>query len=166
MPKLIKERKHTKAPEVSDYDRINRTEERARMKLHGVASMQELIGVDEAGLGSLFGCFLTAACIVPESVVLKELNDSKKLSEKERERLFEKIVETPGIIYHYHVTERDEVDRVGVYQANHDAMVLCIEQVLKASNAEKRHVALIDGNKVPKHLTACLGDAIVKGDAK
>jgi ribonuclease HII len=75
-------------------------------------------------------------------------------------------MECTDIVYHYQVTDRAEIDRVGIHQANHNAMVICIDKVLEKSMIKQPHLALIDGNKLPKHLKACPAEAIVKGDTK
>ena len=71
---------------------MRRTEERAALARHGLDRLHQIIGVDEAGLGPLLGCILTAACIVPEEVEFPELNDSKQMSEAARESAYEKII--------------------------------------------------------------------------
>jgi hypothetical protein len=56
-------------------------------------------GVDEAGRGPLAGPVVAAACIIPASVMIPGVNDSKKLTEGKREELYSQIISTPGVIY-------------------------------------------------------------------
>ncbi len=98
-------------------------------------------GVDEAGRGPLAGPVCAAAVILPRNLLIPGLDDSKKLSEKSRERLYEAIVsqaEAYGIAF---ATER-EIDELNILNATFLAMNRAIEML-----SVKPSIALIDGNR-------------------
>ncbi len=118
-------------------------------------------GVDEAGRGPWAGPVVAAAVIfedqkLPELLV-KHLNDSKKLNEKRREELFDVIQEKA--IWAIAEATVEEIDKLNILQANFRAM----QRAIMALGNKVGH-ALIDGNKVPRLLLPAT--AIVKGDGK
>lgn len=115
-------------------------------------------GVDEAGRGPLAGPVYAAAVILPKGKVIEGVNDSKKLSEKKREALFDKIKED-ALAYSIGVATPEEIDEINILQATFLAMKRAVEG-LKI----QPQYALIDGNKTP-NLDIEM-QAVVKGDAK
>lgn len=122
-------------------------------------------GIDEAGRGPLAGPVVAAAVVLPSCWIaagppesLQELNDSKQLSEKKRERLFAALHEFPEIDFGIAAVEAEEIDRINILQATHLAM----NRALAGLRSPAAH-ALVDGNPV-KTLTAPQ-TAIVKGDS-
>ena len=97
-------------------------------------------GVDEAGRGPLCGPVVAAACILPCGLVLEGLNDSKKLSEKKRDILFEQIKEN-AIAYSIASASVEEIDTLNILEATLLAMRRAIGVL-----AVKADFALIDGN--------------------
>ena len=97
-------------------------------------------GVDEAGRGPLCGPVVAAACILPCGLVLEGLNDSKKLSEKKRDILFEQIKEN-AIAYSIASASVEEIDNLNILEATLLAMRRAIDGL-----AVKADFALIDGN--------------------
>lgn len=97
-------------------------------------------GVDEAGRGPLCGPVVAAACILPCGLVLEGLNDSKKLSEKKRDILFEQIKEN-AIAYSIASASVEEIDTLNILEATLLAMRRAIGGL-----AVKADFALIDGN--------------------
>lgn len=85
-----------------------------------------IAGVDEAGRGPLAGPVMAAACILPKSFALEGLNDSKKLSGKKREYLFEKIKEQ-AVAYSVASASNLEIDRINILQATKLAMKRALE---------------------------------------
>jgi ribonuclease HII len=71
-------------------EQINRLEFESALWLQGLTAVA---GIDEVGRGCLFGDVVAAAVILPVGLVLEEVNDSKQLSEKKREQLYDQIVE-------------------------------------------------------------------------
>lgn len=114
-------------------------------------------GVDEAGRGPLSGHVVAAACILPDHFSLPELNDSKKLSPKKREILFEQIKEQ-AIAYAIASATPEEIDRLNILNATMLAMRRAIEGLPVTPD-----FALIDGNLVRD--LPVPAKAIVKGDA-
>ena len=116
-------------------------------------------GVDEAGRGPLAGPVCAAAVILPENCEIEGLNDSKKLSEKKREALYDVIIEK-AISYDIQLIDNNVIDEINILQATMLAMTNAVNG-LKV----KPQFAIIDGNKVPEQLQIP-ADCVVKGDAK
>ncbi|MCI5734957.1 MAG: ribonuclease HII [Eubacterium sp.] len=114
-------------------------------------------GVDEAGRGPLAGDVYAAAVILPKGCVIEGVNDSKKLSEKKREALFDKIVEQ-CVSYGIGTASVEEIDEINILQATFLAMRRAVDAL-----EVKPDIALIDGNRKPG-LDIAQWD-IVKGDA-
>ena len=85
-----------------------------------------IAGVDEAGRGSLVGSVVVAAVILPENLYLERLNDSKRLSAKVREELYDKIVAS-AISFSYVEVSVEEIDTLNVYQASLNGMKRAVE---------------------------------------
>lgn len=119
---------------------------------------QYIAGVDEAGRGPLAGPVVVAAVILDARRPIDGLNDSKKLSETKRETLFPLIVER-ALAYSVVVIEREEIDRINIFQATMAGMTRALLGLTPAATE-----ALIDGNRLPKDLP-CPARAIVGGDA-
>lgn len=118
-----------------------------------------ICGVDEAGRGPLAGPVCAAAVILPEDLEIEGLNDSKKLSEKKREQLYDIITEK-AIAYCVAFGTLEEIEEKNILQATFLAMNRAIDGL-----KTKADFALIDGNKIPDGIKVPAA-AIVKGDAK
>lgn len=118
-----------------------------------------ICGIDEAGRGPLAGPVYAAAVILPKGCVIDGINDSKKLSEKKREELFDIITHT-ALAYGIGSATEKEIDEINILQATFLAMRRAV-----ADLNIKPDVALIDGNKTPG-LKDIKERAIIKGDAK
>lgn len=99
-----------------------------------------ICGVDEAGRGPLCGPVVAAACILPEGYIPEGINDSKKLTEKKREKLFDIICEN-AVAYCIAEASVEEIDRLNILEADLLAMRRAIEGL-----SLKADYALIDGN--------------------
>lgn len=117
-----------------------------------------IAGVDEAGRGPLAGPVVVAAVILDPRQPIEGLNDSKKLSEARREKLYPLIIER-ALAYSIVMVEAEEIDRLNIFQATMAGMSRAIASLTPSATE-----ALIDGNKLPKDLP-CPGRAIVGGDA-
>ena len=115
-------------------------------------------GIDEAGRGPLAGPVYAAAVILPKGCIIDGLNDSKRLSEKKRDYLFDVIKET-AVSYGVGVATQQEIDEINILQATFLAMRRAVDNLSVAPD-----IALIDGNRRPG-LNIAEQD-IVKGDAK
>ncbi len=113
-------------------------------------------GVDEAGRGPLAGPVCCASVVLKPDKRYDWLNDSKKLSEKHREELFE-IIKQDAVSWHVELVDNSTIDRINILQATMHGMKKCIESLCF-------DVALIDGNKVPDSSLNCI--SVVKGDSK
>ncbi len=116
-------------------------------------------GVDEAGRGPLAGPVVVAAVILNPEIEIEGLNDSKKISEKKREELFEIIRET-AIDWNVQIIPAKKIDEINILQATFLGMEKAVE------NLEiKPEICLIDGNQIPEKLKHC-AKAIIKGDSR
>ena len=115
-------------------------------------------GVDEAGRGPLVGSVVAAAVILDPNKPIQGLNDSKKLTEKKREKLFIEIQEK-AIAWAIAEATHQEIDELNILQAS----LLAMRRAVEALKTVPEHV-LVDGNKVPKGLSMSC-DAVVGGDA-
>ena len=118
-----------------------------------------ICGVDEAGRGPLAGPVCAAAVILPEGAVIEGLDDSKKLTEKKREKLYDIIKET-AVAYSVAYGTLEEIETVNILEATYLAMNRAIEGL-----SVKPDFALIDGNRVPRGIKIPC-ETIVKGDSK
>ncbi len=122
------------------------------------AGFQAVCGVDEAGRGPLAGPVFAAAVILPPGLIIEGLNDSKQLSEKKREELFD-IIQREAVCYGIGMADHKEIDRINILQATFEAMKKAVAKLSTAPD-----LVLVDGNRDPG-----LGietRTIVKGDAK
>ncbi|MDD6270474.1 MAG: ribonuclease HII [Ruminococcus sp.] len=117
-----------------------------------------ICGVDEAGRGPLAGPVYAAAVILPSDCVIEGLNDSKKLTEKKREALFDEIKEK-ALAYGIASAYEKEIDEINILNATFLAMKRAI-----ASLSVRPDLALIDGNQKPH--TDIEEVTVIKGDAK
>jgi len=117
-----------------------------------------ICGIDEAGRGPLAGPVFAAAVILPEGLEELGINDSKKLSEKKRDALFDMICEK-AVAYSIASASEKEIDEINILNATFLAMKRAVEG-LKI----KPDFALIDGNRKPN--TGVEEMPLVKGDAK
>ena len=113
-----------------------------------------IIGVDEAGRGPLVGSVVAGAVILPNNFDLPELTDSKKLSEKKRENLYQLI--TGQCQWAVGESTPQEIDEINILQATMLAMKRAVENLNTKFNR-----VLVDGNRCPE-VDNCT--AIVKGD--
>lgn len=121
-----------------------------------------VIGVDEAGRGPLAGPVVAGAVFIPKYFEeLEEINDSKKLTEKKREKLFEIIKEK--CIVGIGIVDEKIIDEINILNATFLAMRKAIEEI--ENKLEKVDIVLVDGNHKIKEYNKNQ-EAIIKGDAK
>ena len=102
-----------------------------------------IAGVDEAGRGPLAGPVCAAAVILPASIDIPGLNDSKKLSDKQRRALYP-IIKEKAVAYGIAFASESEIDEINILQATYLAMQRAVEQL-----SVKPELLLIDGNRAP-----------------
>lgn len=131
--------------------------------------VKSICGIDEAGRGPLAGPVVVASVIMPENSMIEGVNDSKKISEKKRELIYEQIIEE-AIAYGVGIINQDEIDKVNILNATKEGLTTCIkalEKDLQDKNRgfDKPEIILVDA------LTKIDTDgisyrSIIKGDAK
>lgn len=118
---------------------------------------QYIIGLDEAGRGPMAGPLVVAGVIFPKGYINDEINDSKKLSEKKREQLFD-VIHRDALAYQVEIISIEDVDKLNVYQASRLGMINAIKHI-----SVQPDYALSDAmplGDVIEH------EAIIKGDSK
>jgi len=115
-----------------------------------------VIGLDEAGRGPIAGELVVAGVVLPYNYRNEEINDSKKLSEKKREALYEVIVRD-AIAYQVEIVSLEDIDRYNIYHATKRAM----EKIVKDLDYKK---VLTDA--MPLDIPTFLVQSIIKGDQK
>lgn len=118
-----------------------------------------IAGVDEVGRGPLIGSVVTACVVLPRDFVLEGLNDSKKLSEKKRDKFYDVIMDKALAVGIGECNEK-EIDKLNIYEATKVAMKRAIEEASKKVKIE--HV-LIDAMPMEIDIPST---SIIKGDAK
>ncbi len=110
-------------------------------------------GVDEAGRGPLAGPVVVAGVVMPLDDLIEGVNDSKKLSEKKREKLYDEIVKK-AISWHVAIVDAERIDEINILNATKEGMLQCVEN-LGAS------CVLIDAVKLDSRVETV---SIIKGD--
>jgi len=105
------------------------------------AGYESICGVDEAGRGPLAGAVFAAAVILPFEIVIPGLNDSKKLTEKKRNELYNTIIDA-SVSYAIASADQREVDEVNILNATYLAMNRALELL-----SVKPAISLVDGNR-------------------
>ena len=116
-----------------------------------------ICGIDEAGRGPLAGDVYAAAVIFDDDTVIEGINDSKKLSEKKREKLYDEII-SKAKAYCIATASVKEIEELNIL----NAAMLAMKRAYEGLGLET-DLALIDGNKTPNLI--CKSVAVVKGDA-
>lgn len=116
-----------------------------------------ICGVDEAGRGPLAGDVYAAAVVLNDDVLINYLNDSKKISEKRRELLYDDVIEKADA-YCIATASVEEIDRLNILQATMLAMKRAV-----AGLGVQPDIALIDGNRLPDIDCECR--YVIHGDA-
>ena len=120
---------------------------------------QIVCGIDEAGRGPLAGPVCAACVVLPKGRVIEGVNDSKKLTEKKRDALFD-VVKEQALDFGIAFASEQEIDEINILQATFLAMRRATEQL----SVVTPDIALIDGNKKPG--LAIAERCVIKGDAK
>jgi len=133
-----------------------------------------IVGLDEVGRGPLCGPVTAAAVIINPKFkiknknfkeILKNTKDSKKLSEKQREKIFKLIPKCPYIKFAISSVGPKTIDKINIVNATKKAMKNCLNKILSKDNL-KNALVLIDGNKIIDKNLNIFQKAIVKGDDK
>lgn len=160
----LEDSKEKKTRKRKKKDEVVENIEEPKMTLHefDLSKGEIVIGVDEAGRGPLAGNVVAAAAILKKySNDLDEINDSKKLTEKKREKLFDVIMES----FYIGVGEAtpEEIDEINILNATFLAMRRALENLKKQCSTD--HLVLVDGNfKIREYEGE--QEFVIKGDAK
>lgn len=119
-------------------------------------SYPHIAGIDEVGRGCLFGDVVAAAVILPQGLILEDVNDSKKLSAKKRDHLYDIIMEH-AVAVGIGFSDADTIDRINIKQATRLAMKQAVEQLAIVPD-----YLLIDAEKVDTQIPQL---SVIKGDA-
>jgi len=117
-----------------------------------------IAGVDEAGRGPLAGPVVAAAVVFGNDIFIEGVNDSKKVNEKKREYLFDKIISS-AVSYGIGIVDNEEIDRINILQASLKAMKIAVSKLSIPPD-----LILIDGNK--SFISETRTKTVVKGDSK
>lgn len=160
----LEDSKEKKTRKRKKKDEVVENIEESKMTLYefDLSKGEIVIGVDEAGRGPLAGNVVAAAAILKKySSDLDEINDSKKLTEKKREKLFDVIMEN----FYIGVGEAtpEEIDEINILNATFLAMRRALENLKKQCSTD--HLVLVDGNfKIREYEGE--QEFVIKGDAK
>ncbi|MCR5076253.1 MAG: ribonuclease HII [Ruminococcus sp.] len=116
-----------------------------------------ICGVDEAGRGPLAGDVYAAAVVLDDETQIYYLNDSKKISESRREKLYDEIIDRAKA-YCIATATVEEIDRLNILEATMLAMKRAVEGL-----GIKPDMAMVDGNRLPE--LDCPAQCVIKGDA-
>ena len=119
---------------------------------------QLLAGIDEVGRGPLAGPVVACAAILPREPLILELNDSKKLSEKKRERLFE-VLTNEAVAFAFGCASPERIDEINILQATYEAMREAISKLTVRPDILLNDAVTIPGVEIPQI-------PIVGGDGK
>ncbi len=120
---------------------------------------QKIAGIDEAGRGPLAGPVVVAGVIMPQDSLIEGVNDSKKVSEKKREKLYDLILEE-AISYSVAIIEQDVIDEINILNATKQGVTTVVEGFdVKPDLMVVDALTHIDTKGIPY-------DSIIKGDAK
>ena len=128
-----------------------------------------IAGIDEAGRGPLAGPVVVACVVMPRDSMIEGVNDSKKVSEKKREKLYEEIIKE-AIGYGVGIISQEEIDRINILNATKEGLTTAIKEMEKDLKEKKRNfdkpeiilvdaLTKIDTDHIPYK-------SIIKGDAK
>ena len=141
-----------------ELERLNKIKE-IETQIYEKEKIQTICGIDEAGRGPLAGPVVVAAVIMPKDSMIEGINDSKKISEKKREELYEKIIEE-AISYSVGIIEQKEIDNINILNATKKGLTQAVSNL-----TVKPEKILVDAlNKIDTCGISYI--SIIKGDAK
>ena len=153
-----------KEKELERLKEIRKIEEELYLK-----GINSIAGIDEAGRGPLAGPVVVACVVMPKDSMIEGVNDSKKVSEKKREKLFEEITKE-ALGYGIGIVSQEEIDKINILNATKEGLTLAIKELEKDLQEKKRKfekpeiilvdaLTKIDSDHIPYR-------SIIKGDSK
>ena len=122
---------------------LNLKKEEKALYEKGIVS---ICGIDEAGRGPLAGPVVVACSLMPKDSMIEGVNDSKKIAEKKRERIYEEIIKE-AIAYGVGIINQEEMDRINILNATKKGLTIAIkelEEKLEKQNLKRPEVILVD----------------------
>lgn len=123
-----------------------------------------IIGIDEAGRGTFAGPVVAAAVHIPRDVDIPGIKDSKKVTPKAREAIFEALTSNKRVRYGIGIVDSKAIDKINILQATMRAMTMAWKGVEQKLGSDTQSFVLVDGNKMPSEIQN--GEAVIKGDNK
>lgn len=154
--KLIEKYEKQKAALIKEIERLKKMREFENK----YSSYDYIAGIDEAGRGPLAGPVVAASVILPKDCEILYLNDSKQVSAKKRDELFEEIMQK-AVAYGIGIVSPGRIDEINILQATYEAMRIAIDEM---SQTKSPDMLLVDAVHVPDVEIKQVG--IVKGDTK
>lgn len=128
-------------------------------KIYNNSDIKYICGIDEAGRGPLAGPVVVGAVILPKDSFIEGINDSKKISEKKREEIFEKIIDE-AISYGVGIVSQEQIDDMNILNATKMALTMALKEL-----SVKPDLIIVDAlNKIDTLGIPYI--SMVKGDAK
>jgi ribonuclease HII len=118
----------------------------------------KIAGIDEAGRGPLAGPVVAAACFFSSDILLEGINDSKKLSAKQRRIVFEQLISNASVIYGVAIVDHMVIDEINILQATMRAMAQAVENM-----SCRPDYLLVDGSSLPN--IDIPSQKIIRGDS-
>lgn len=122
---------------------LNLKKEEKALYEKGIVS---ICGIDEAGRGPIAGPVVVACSLMPKDSMIEGVNDSKKIAEKKRERIYEEIIKE-AIAYGVGIINQEEIDRINILNATKKGLTIAIkelEEKLEKQNLKRPEVILVD----------------------
>ena len=141
-----------------EIERLNLLKEDV-LKIYENSKIKYICGIDEAGRGPLAGPVVVGAVILPKDSFIEGVNDSKKVSEKKREKIFE-LIKNEALSYSVGIVDQNEIDEINILNATKHAVTIAIENLkIKPDLILVDALTNIDTKGIPYK-------SIIKGDAK
>ncbi len=117
-----------------------------------------IAGIDEAGRGPLAGPVVAASCLIAEGLLIRGIDDSKKLTPVKREQLYQELTQNEGVSFGVGVVSPEEIDRINILQATKAAMQISLETLIITPD-----YLLVDGLELYYQGIPC--QKVIHGDA-
>lgn len=147
-----------KKPKISNKERYRINKLRFYEKELKTKGYKNIAGIDEVGIGPLAGPVVAAACILPDRLIIKGVNDSKKVTEDERVRIYNELINNKDVVYSLGIVEVKIIDQINIHQAS----LLAMKQAISNLKVKPDYL-LFDGRKHP--IVSIESESIIKGDS-
>ncbi|NGX31986.1 MAG: Ribonuclease HII [Candidatus Anoxychlamydiales bacterium] len=148
----------SKKPKISNKERYRINKLRFYEKELKKKGYKYIAGVDEVGIGPLAGPVVAAACMLLDRLIIKGVDDSKKVAEDERVRIYNELINNKDVVYSIGIVEVKIIDQINIHQAS----LLAMKQAILNLKVKPDYL-LFDGRNHP--IIPIESEAIVKGDS-